>query len=80
MSLIVKICGLSTPETVEAALRAGADMIGLNFFPPSPRYVAPERVAALAAVARGRMAVTALTVDMDEEGVAAMAVATLGRV
>ena len=46
MSLIVKICGLSTPETVEAALRAGADMIGLNFFPPSPRYVAPERAAA----------------------------------
>src|SRR5579863_6800714 len=48
MSTIVKICGLSTEPTLDAALDAGADMVGFNFFPPSPRFVAPERAAALA--------------------------------
>src|SRR5208283_3007615 len=38
----VKICGLSTPSTLEAALRAGADMVGFVFFPKSPRYVGFE--------------------------------------
>lgn len=72
MSLIVKICGLSTPETVDAALAAGADMIGLVFFPPSPRFVALDAAAPLAAQARGRAEVAVLTVDMDEEGIAAI--------
>lgn len=70
MSLIVKICGLSTPETVDAALDAGADMIGLVFFPPSPRAVSLAVAAPLADRARGRAAVTVLTVDMDEGGIA----------
>jgi phosphoribosylanthranilate isomerase len=48
MSLIVKICGLSTEETLDAALAAGADMVGFNFFPKSPRYVAQQRAAELA--------------------------------
>ena len=64
MNVIVKICGLSTPETVDAALRAGADMVGLNFFPPSPRYVSLELAAQLAALARGRGEVATVTVDM----------------
>jgi phosphoribosylanthranilate isomerase len=70
MSLVVKICGLSTPETVDAALDGGADMIGFVFFPPSPRFIAPAAAAPLAARARGRAAVTVLTVDMDEGGIA----------
>jgi phosphoribosylanthranilate isomerase len=70
MSLIVKICGLSTPETVDAALDAGADMIGLVFFPPSPRAVSLDVATPLAARARGRAAVTVLTVDMDADGIA----------
>ena len=37
MTLLVKICGLSTRETLDAALAAGADMVGFVFFPPSPR-------------------------------------------
>jgi phosphoribosylanthranilate isomerase len=75
MSLIVKICGLSTPDTIDAALGAGTDMIGLNFFPASPRFVTPERAAPLADRARGRAAITVLTVDMDEEGIAAIVAA-----
>ena len=49
----VKICGLTTPEAVEAA--ASADYIGFVFFPPSPRYVTPARASALAAGAAARV-------------------------
>lgn len=69
MSLIVKICGLSTEETVDAAIAAGADMIGLNFFPKSPRYVTPARAAELVARVAGRAETVALTVDMDDADV-----------
>jgi phosphoribosylanthranilate isomerase len=68
----VKICGLSTPETLAAALDAGADFVGLNFFPPSPRYVRPESAAALAAMARGRAAIVALVVDADDAVIASI--------
>lgn len=63
MSLAIKICGLKTEETVTAAVEAGADMLGLNFHPKSPRYVTPERAAMLAMLARGRSAIVALAVD-----------------
>ncbi|RDJ26858.1 phosphoribosylanthranilate isomerase [Bosea caraganae] len=62
---LVKICGLSTPETLEAALSAGADMIGLNFHPKSPRFVTREKARELAAIARGRAEIVALIVDFD---------------
>ncbi|CEG09943.1 N-(5'-phosphoribosyl)anthranilate isomerase [Afipia felis] len=65
MSLIVKICGLSEPETLEAALDAGAEMVGLVFFAPSPRNVDLAHAAELAARARGRAEIAALTVDAD---------------
>jgi phosphoribosylanthranilate isomerase len=62
-----KICGLSTPETVEAAIAAGAAWLGFNFFPKSPRYVTPEMAARLAEPARGRgVKVVAVTVDPDD--------------
>jgi phosphoribosylanthranilate isomerase len=64
-SFLVKICGLSTPETLEAALAAGADMIGLNFHPKSPRFVTREKARELAAIARGRSEIVALIVDYD---------------
>jgi phosphoribosylanthranilate isomerase len=66
MSVEVKICGLKTPAALEAALAGGADYVGLVFFPPSPRNVAPETAAALAAKARGRARIVALTVDPDD--------------
>jgi len=64
---LVKICGLSTPETMEAALDAGADMVGLVFFERSPRHVSYEKAASLADHARGRAKIVALVVDADDE-------------
>jgi phosphoribosylanthranilate isomerase len=45
----VKICGLNSEAAIDAAVEGGADWIGLNFFPPSPRYVTPARARELAA-------------------------------
>lgn len=64
----VKICGLSTVETMEAALDAGADMVGLMFFPKSPRHVSLSDACKLADMARGRAEIVAVTVDMDLDG------------
>ena len=44
----IKICGLTREEDVDAAVAAGADAIGFVFYPPSPRYVTPQRAAELA--------------------------------
>ncbi|WP_127075934.1 phosphoribosylanthranilate isomerase [Rhodomicrobium lacus] len=65
MTVSVKICGLSTEDTLEAAIGAGADYVGLVFFPRSPRHVSLDRAASLAEAARGRIAIVALTVDAD---------------
>ena len=46
---LIKICGLSTPEAVDAAVAARATHIGLVHYPPSPRHVSLERAAALRA-------------------------------
>ena len=72
MDLIVKICGLSTEETLDAALEAGADMVGFVFFPKSPRYVSVAHAAALADRARLRAEIVVLTVDMDDAGLSAI--------
>lgn len=66
MSAIVKICGLSTPETVEVALAAGADMVGFVFFPASPRHVGLTAARQLAGVVKGRALKVALSVDADD--------------
>lgn len=67
MSLLVKICGLSTRSSVEAAIAAGADMIGFVFVRKSPRHVCLDEAAKLGELARGRAAIVALTVDAREE-------------
>jgi len=67
MSVVVKICGLSTPEALDVALDAGADMVGFVFFPPSPRHLDFEAARALGERVRGRAQKVALTVDADEE-------------
>src|SRR5438105_6845574 len=66
MALLVKICGLSTPETLDAALDAGADMVGFVFFGPSPRNISLDTARALSARVRGRAKKVALTVDADD--------------
>ena len=62
----VKICGLSTPETLEAAIAAGADFIGLMFFAKSPRNVSLDKAERLADVARGKARIVTVTVDADD--------------
>jgi phosphoribosylanthranilate isomerase len=66
MSLIVKICGLSTRETLDVALDAGADMVGFVFFPPSPRHLSLAAARDLGKQTRGSAAKVALTVDADD--------------
>src|ERR1700680_3965113 len=66
MPLIVKICGLSTRETLDVALQAGADMVGFVFFPPSPRHLSLETARELGKQAKGRAVKVALTVDADD--------------
>jgi phosphoribosylanthranilate isomerase len=66
MSLLVKICGLSTPETLDVALDAGADMVGFVFFAPSPRNISLDSARALASRVQGRARKVANTVDADD--------------
>jgi phosphoribosylanthranilate isomerase len=66
MSLAVKICGLSTRETLEVALQAGADMVGFVFFEASPRHVSLGTARELGQIAKGRALKVALTVDADD--------------
>jgi phosphoribosylanthranilate isomerase len=66
MTTKVKICGLKTAAALEAAIAAGADYIGLVFYPPSPRSVSVDAAAGLARLARGRAKVVVLLVDPDE--------------
>ncbi|QEN89278.1 phosphoribosylanthranilate isomerase [Labrys sp. KNU-23] len=63
---LIKICGLSTPETLEAALAAGADMVGFVFFEKSPRHIDDDLAARLGAQVSGRARKTALSVDADD--------------
>ena len=66
MPVEVKICGLSTPETLDAAIAAGADLVGFVFFPKSPRNVSLEQAASLAERARGKAKIVTLVVDADD--------------
>ena len=77
MPPLVKICGLSTPDTLEAAVQAGADMVGFVRFPRSPRHVGLDDGRALSARAAGRALRVLLVADADDsaldEAVAALA-------
>ena len=73
MSLAVKICGLSTRETLEAAIEAGADMVGFVFFEASPRHINLGTARELGAAVNGRALKVALTVDADDAAIANIA-------
>ena len=62
----VKICGLRSVADVQAVAAAGAAFFGLNFFPPSPRYVSLSLARDLALAAPVGLAKVALTVDADD--------------
>ena len=66
MTILVKICGLSTPETLDVALEAGADMVGFVFFPPSPRNISFEQARALGLRVKDKAKKVALVVDADD--------------
>ena len=72
MKTTVKICGLSSPDHVDTAIKADADMVGLVFFDASPRNVTIDAGAALAEHARGRAEIVALSVDAGDDKLAAI--------
>jgi phosphoribosylanthranilate isomerase len=67
----IKICGLKTPEALDVAIEAGADLVGFVFFPPSPRHLGFEAARALGERVRGRARKVALSVDADNDWLAA---------
>ncbi|MHA6723716.1 phosphoribosylanthranilate isomerase [Sphingomonas sp. RS2018] len=67
MPVTAKICGLSTPETLAAALKGGASHVGFVFFPASPRDVSMDRAAMLAAAVPPHVGRVGVFVDPDEE-------------
>ncbi|WP_454724142.1 MULTISPECIES: phosphoribosylanthranilate isomerase [Cupriavidus] len=69
----VKICGLTREEDVRAAVDAGADAIGMVFYPGSPRHVDVARAAALAEAAGPFVSVVGLFVNADAEEIAHVA-------
>ncbi|WP_067736156.1 phosphoribosylanthranilate isomerase [Novosphingobium naphthalenivorans] len=66
----IKICGISTPDALEAAIRARAAYAGFVFFAKSPRNVSPAQAAELGARAQGRIQRVGLFVDADEGTIA----------
>ena len=66
MPVHTKICGLSTPETLDAALRHGAGHVGFVFFPPSPRHLDFARAAQLAARVPSHVRRVGVFVDPDD--------------
>jgi len=72
MGIQVKICGINSVESADAAVRAGADFAGLVFHPASPRDLTREQAAWLAERMRGRTRLVALMVDVKDEEIAAI--------
>ena len=68
----VKICGITRPDDGRHAARAGADAIGLVFYPPSPRYVSPRQAADIVAALPPFVTTVGLFVDAPPEQIAAL--------
>ena len=68
----IKICGVTTPAAIEAAARGGASHIGLNYFPKSPRFLAPDRVAPLVTSIPSHLKRVGVLVDPDDNLIDAM--------
>lgn len=72
MPVSAKICGLSTPETLDAAIGGGASHVGFILFPPSPRHVDVAKLAGLAARVPPRVRRVGVFVDPDDALLAAV--------
>ena len=72
---LAKICGVTLPDDAAAVASAGADFIGLNFWPKSKRYLAPERAPMIAGVVRstGSAKLVGVFVDADPDEILAVA-------
>jgi phosphoribosylanthranilate isomerase len=70
--LLVKICGLKSPETLDLAIECGADMVGFVFFPPSPRSIGLDAARVLGGRVRERALKVALCVDAGDDQLAAI--------
>lgn len=67
MPVRAKICGLSTPETVDAAIKGGARHVGFVFYPPSPRHLTADAASQLAARVPDHVGRVGVFVDPDDE-------------
>ncbi len=72
MTLLVKICGLKSPDALDAALEAGADMVGFVFFEPSPRHLGVAAARALGERVKGNARKVALSVNASDDLLAAI--------
>lgn len=72
--LCVKVCGITRPADAVAAIDAGADLLGFNFYPRSPRYITPDAAAPIVALLPRHVLAVGIFVDADvrevEEAVA----------
>ena len=71
--LVIKICGIKTPDILETVIEAGADMVGFMHFARSPRHASVEQIADLISQARGRIQTCVVLVNPDNSCVAEIA-------
>src|SRR5688500_9445830 len=69
----IKICGVTTPDDARLAADAGADAVGLNFYPKSPRFVTPTRAATILRALPAFTAPVGVFVEMPLRQVCAVA-------
>ena len=70
MSVRVKICGITTVADARLAVRAGANLIGLNFYPPSPRYVSESTAKAIRSILPQHVRCVGVFVNAERERIA----------
>lgn len=70
MPVLVKICGITRLEDALASVEAGADALGFNFFPESPRYIAPEAAALIVSALPAEIRKVGVFVNATPEAVA----------
>lgn len=71
MAIAIKVCGITNEVGFDAAIAAGVEWVGFVFFPPSPRFVAPERAARIAGRKKGAAQRVGLFVDPSDGEIAA---------